>query len=353
MKSIARWDMSSASMKDVASLAKVSSATVSRAINTPERVDADTRRRIQSAIKQLGYIPDAVARSLRTQRTMQVGMCIPRLHNAQFSETVEAVQAGLRIGGYSLRLAVTGYDEAQECADAEAMIRHGVDGMVLIGGQHDPALFAALRSRGLPYVLLWSVHEGHPSVGLDHRRTMLLLTSHIIGVGHRRLGVIMAGLEQNERVRQRLKGITDALAAYGFVLTEQYLRQCPVSSFDAGGTAAIELLGLTKPPTALLCSNDVVAAGAMLACQRRGIAVPNDISIAGFGDTDIARMLSPPLTSVQVPVEDMCRSAVQYLLDCMSGERKTIHLEIKTKLALGGTCVPPRRAAKRPRGAVV
>lgn len=327
------------SMKDVARLAEVSQSTVSRAINAPDRLDADTLKRVSDAIHALGYVPDGIARSLRTQRSQTIGMCIPTLGFALFGETVEAVQAELRRAGYTLLLAVTGYDAAQECAEVSAMVRRGIDGIVLVGGQHDPALFALLASRAIPYVIVWSVHQDHPSVGFDHRRAMIRLTTHLIELGHRRIATIMSSVQHNERIRNRLLGVGDALAVNGLPFPAEYQRVTS-TGLKSAAAATDELLDLPDPPTAIACANDIVAAGAMMACQRRGLNVPRDLSITGFSELEVGEMLNPALTSVRTPIAQMGRRAALYLLDRASGKSIDLHEEIPTELVIRGSTGP-------------
>lgn len=325
--------MRPASIKDVARLANVSPATVSRALNAPVRLEADTLARVQSAIAALGYVPDGVARSLRTQRTQTVGMCIPNLQFSMFSETVETVQVELNRAGFTLLLAVTGYDADLELAELSAMVQRGIDGIVLVGGQHHPQLFAMLRTRRIPYVIVWSFHADHPSVGFDHRRAMVGVTTHLLECGHERIAAVMSSVQQNDRVRDRLAGIRDALSARGLTLPDSY--QISISTgLRAGREAMAHLLDLPRPPTAVACGNDVIAIGALMECRARGLDVPRDMSITGFCEMEIGQMQSPMLTTVRTPIATMGRKAAHYLVDRMQRDVPEIHEEIPTELLI-------------------
>ncbi len=327
-------------MKDVASLAKVSSSTVSRTISRPDRVDSDTLSRVQAAIATLGYVPDGVARSLRTQRTHTIGMCIPKLGHSTFAETVERMQAELRAAGYTLLLSITGYDRQQEATEVTAMIQRGVDGIVLIGGQHDARLIALMKARALPYVVLWSTHDDHPSIGFDHRRAMVQLTTHLTDLGHSRIATIMADVTQNDRIRDRLLGVGDALAARGIAFPMVYQR-ITQTGLTSAGSAMAELLALPEPPTAVACVNDVVAVGAALECQRQGLSVPRDMSIMGFGDLEIGAAQSPPITTVHTPIEAMCKRAASYLVDRIAGKDVELRELLPTEILVRGSTAPP------------
>lgn len=326
-------------MKDVARLASVSQSTVSRAINFPDRLDGGTLRRVTDAIGTLGYVPDGIARSLRTQRSQTIGMCIPTLGFALFGETVETVQAALRTASYTLLLSVTGYDAAQELTEVSAMVRRGIDGIVLVGGQHDPALFALLRSRGIPYVIVWSVHQDHPSIGFDHRRAMIRLTTHLIELGHRRIATVMSSVQHNDRIRSRLLGVGDALAAHDLPFPAEYQRVTQTGLKSAAATAD-ELLGLPVPPTAIACVNDVIAAGVMAACHRRRLHVPRDISITGFSEQEFGEIQAPALTTVRTPIAPMGERAAAFLLDRIKGLSTELHEEIPTELIIRGSTGP-------------
>jgi len=336
--------MGTISMTDVAALARVSKATVSRALNAPTRLDAETLARVRSAIETLGYVPDGVARSLRTQRTMTIGMSVPTLAYASFCLTVETIQGELAHAGYSLLLSVPGYDEAREAAELTAMIRRGVDGMILVGGRHDPSLFALLKAKGIPYVIVWSVHPDHPSIGFDHRRTMVQVATALIDLGHTRIGAIMTDQAENERVRERLLGIGDALAARHLPFSLAYQRTTSLG-LKTGGEAMAELMALPEPPTAVICVNDVVAAGAVLECQRRGLSIPGDVSIVGFSASELGSTLTPSITSVETPVSEMGERAVRFLLERMAGGELTLNETLPTPMVLRQSMGPPSHRA--------
>jgi LacI family transcriptional regulator len=331
-------------MKDVASLAKVSSSTVSRSISQPDRVDAETLGRVQAAITTLGYVPDGVARSLRTQRTETIGMCIPKLGHSTFAETVERMQAELRSAGYTLLLSIAGYDRQQEATEVTAMIQRGVDGIVLIGGYHDAQLIALMKARALPYVVLWSTHDDHPSIGFDHRRAMVQLTTHLTDLGHRRIATIMADVAQNDRIRDRLLGVGDALAARGFAFPAAYQR-ITQTGLTSAGHAMSELLALPNPPTAVACVNDVVAVGAALECQRQGVRIPRDMSITGFGALEIGAAQSPPITTIHTPIDMMCKRAARYLVDRIAGQPATLQELLPTEILVRDSTAPPAPTA--------
>src|SRR6185312_818051 len=207
------------SAKDVARLAGVSTATVSRAINLPDRVDAKTRASVDDAVAKLGYVPHGAARALRSRRSQMVGAVVPSVDYALYARTTSALQAVLDAKGYSLVLAEQHYDLDAEVRVTEQLIGHGVDAFVFVGLHHDPRLFALLDAYGRPYVLTWGVDpmRRHPSIGFDNRA---------------------------------------ALAQAGLALDERHARY---GAIDLASSRAMmhELLALRDPPTAVVSTNDV------------------------------------------------------------------------------------------------
>jgi LacI family transcriptional regulator len=246
----------------------------------------------------------------------------------------------LRAAGYTLLLSIAGYDRQQEATEVTAMIRRGVDGIVLIGGYHDAQLIALMKARALPYVVLWSTHDDHPSIGFDHRRAMVQLTTHLTDLGHRRIATIMADVAQNDRIRDRLLGVGDALAARGIEFPAAYQR-ITQTGLTSAGHAMAELLALPNPPTAVACVNDVVAVGAALECQRQGVRIPRDMSITGFGALEIGAAQAPPITTIHTPIDMMCKRAARYLVDRIAGKPAALQELLPTEILVRHSTASP------------
>jgi len=310
-----------AGAKDVARLAGVSTATVSRVMNTPGQVEPDTRRRVLEAAAKLRYVPHGAARSLRSHRSKMVGAVVPSFDYALYARTTSALQQRLGERGYSLVLAEHHYDLAMELKMAGQLIEHGVDALVFVGLDHDPNLFGLLEDYGRPYVLTWGVDpfRRHPSVGFDNRAATYEITRHLLALGHTRLGLISAPVEGNDRARARGAGVRDALAEAGLALDAACVQYAPIS-LPAAQAAMARLLALPRPPTAVVATNDVFAVGAMVACREAGVRIPEDISITGVDNTDLGATQTPGLTSIRTPIIEIGHAAANQVIARLEGQ---------------------------------
>ena len=331
------------SAKDVARLAGVSTATVSRVINLPEQVDSETRRIVREAVAKLRYMPHGVARALRSHRSQMVGAVVPSFDYALYARTTSAMQQVLDAKGYSLVLAEHHYDLKAELRTTEQLIRRGVDAFVFVGLDHDPGLFTLLEAYGRPYVLTWGVdpHQRHPSIGFDNRAATVELTQHLIALGHRRFGLLSAPTEGNDRAFERGAGVAAALAQAGLALPDAYRRYGAISLASASNMMH-GLLALPQRPTAVVATNDVFAVGGMLACREAGVRIPDDLSITGVDNTDLGATQTPGLTSVRTPITEIGREAAEQVIARLEGREviafRALPFEIVRR---GSTAAPP------------
>jgi LacI family transcriptional regulator len=328
--------------KDVAQLAGVSTATVSRVLNNPERVDPATRQKVLEAARKLRYVPHGAARTLRSHRSKMVGAIVPSFDYALYARTTSALQQRLDERGYALVLAEHHYDLAAETRIAGQLIEHGVDAFVLVGLDHEQALLALLQDYGRPYVLTWGVDplQRHPSIGFDNRAATLLAARHLIALGHRRIGLLSAPLNGNDRARARGEGLRTALAEHGLALDERHVAYAPIS-LAAAEAAMTRLLDLPERPTAVVATNDVFAVGAMLACRRAGVQVPSQMSITGVDNTDLGATQTPGLTSVATPITDIGRAAADQLVARLEGQPCEAFQAFPVNLVCRGSTAPP------------
>ncbi|GAW36221.1 catabolite control protein A [Roseovarius sp. A-2] len=301
-------------LEDVARAAQVSTATVSRCLNTPDKVSELTRLRVMEAVSRLGYAPNFGARAMASRRTRTIGSVIPTMENAIFARGLQAFQEELRTLGYQLLVASSSYRQEVEAEQIRSLVARGADGIMLIGHDRAPQVTEFLYQRGLPVLVTWAYDPAQSavSVGFDNRGAMRVLAEKTLDLGHREIAVITAPLADNDRARARVGGIRDAMTARGLSVA-----RLPVIETDYGietGGDAFEALMQTHPrPTVVMCGNDVLAVGAVKRARALGLSVPGEVSITGFDDIDIASVVDPALTTVHVPHRAMGAAAARLL----------------------------------------
>ncbi len=326
-------------LEDVARKAGVSTATVSRCLSHPAKVRPALRQKVEEAVNQLGYTPHGAARALASSRTNAIGAVIPTLSNAIFANVVQTLQREVAAAGRTLLLAASDYDMAREADQIRDLVVRGVDGLMLTGEDRDRSVYQLLQKRRIRYVNTYVFHPGseNPSIGFDNRGAMAKLVAYLHDLGHRRFAMIAGLTAQNDRARERVEGTKAALAARGLeavaILERAY-------GLDAGRDALRRLMRGDAPPSAVLCGNDVLALGALLEAGRLGIAVPAELSIAGFDDLDVAREIPPGLTTIHAPLEEMGRQAASYLMRQEAKEASVHHVELPAELVVRGSTGP-------------
>lgn len=327
-------------LEDVARAAGVSTATVSRCINTPDLVQERTRQRVASAIDDLGYTPNFGARAMAQKRTYTIGAVIPTMENAIFARGIQAFQETLHERGYTLLVASSAYRPEIEDEQIRKLVARGADGLLLIGQDRDDAVYRYLKRRDVSTLIAWTYSEAAPlpCVGFDNRRSMHALANRVIELGHRRIAAISGITDGNDRARLRLEGIRSAMAANGLDPADLTTIETPYA-VEAGGRAFDQIMELAHPPSAIMCGNDVLAVGALKRARERRIRVPEEISVTGFDDIELAQIIDPALTTVHVPHREMGRTAAQALI-CLverDGEGASVQLEtsIRFRASLG------------------
>lgn len=321
-------------MSDVARIAGVHKATASRALNpaTNGQVNAVTARRVMAVAKQLGYTPNTTARSLRTSRTLTVGVLIPDLTNPLFPPIVRGIENLLFPRGYTALVANTDNDAAREAAHFDALLGRQVDGFILATGRRSHPLVEQARERGISVVL---VNRGtdpavFPLVTSDDAVGIAAVVDHLVGLGHRRI-THLAGPATLSTGFGRARAFRNA--ARNHALTEAGELECSAYSADAGEQAmTVVLAGGDARPTAVVAANDLLALGALRAIRTHGLRCPEDISLTGFNDMPFLDELQPALTSVRVPHHDMGAEAARLLLEQIDGSpvvAKTITLPLR------------------------
>lgn len=210
-------NLHSVTLRQVAERACVSTATVSRVLNSPAAVRDDRRQRVLKAISELSYVPHGPAQALVSRRTGTIGAVVPTLNNGLFADCIAALQTRLNQEGYVLLLATSEYDEAREVEEVSALLRRGVDALMLVGGMHSAEVYARVENRKVPLVLTWTLESeaGYDCVGFDNTGAASRLTEYLLDLGHRRFGIIAGVVQGNDRAAGRVKGFTQALIARG------------------------------------------------------------------------------------------------------------------------------------------
>ncbi|WP_108860891.1 LacI family DNA-binding transcriptional regulator [Ruegeria sp. Alg231-54] len=324
---------SAPTLDDVAKMAGVSTATVSRCLNSPDRVVKATRERVQSAVDALGYTPNFAARVMAAKRSFTVGAIIPTMENAIFARGLQAFQEELHQRGYTLLVSSSAYKPEIEEEQIRTLIARGADGLLLIGHDRDPEIYDFLDQRNIPALVAWSYLPDSklPSVGFDNRAAMFDLASHVIGLGHTRIGVISARVDGNDRARLRVQGIREAVADRGLEANNLTVIETSYE-IENGAKAFNDLMNAATPPTAILCGNDVLAVGALRQAQKMGLDVPGDVSITGFDDIELARIVSPALTTVHVPHREMGHKAALQLIEMVENQTAGTGEQLATRI---------------------
>lgn len=329
-------------LRDVAARAGVSTATVSRALTHPDLVSTDTLARIRNAVQESGYLPHGAARALRSRRTRTIGAVIPTLDNAIFANATHVLQKSLEECGYNLLVACHEFHLSAETRIAQSLIERGVDGIVLVGLDHEPQLFELLASFRVPYVLTWAIDptRHHPCVGFRNREAAARVADYLLDMGHQRIAMISGETAHNDRARERVVGVRQALRSRGLELEVPWLIEAPYT-FEAARHALRTLMALDPLPTAIVCGNDVLAIGALSEARALGLAVPARLSITGFDDLQISSLVVPPLTTVRVPTWELGRLAAEHLLALIAGRPVDTSRELPVELIVRSSTAPP------------
>lgn len=302
------------SVGDVARLAGVSPATVSRAFNAPALLVPQTLERVQRAANQLGYQPYGLARSLRRRRSMVLGIVMPSLRYAYFAGTLELLQNILAREGYTLLVSSANHDPQTELDGVRAMMAQGVDGVILFGRPlHDESALLLAR-RGVPHLRCWAAMPDEPSVAFDHGAAMADVVGHLLALGHQRMAVVIPFVALADRFRGRLTAIRETLASHGLALPPKAVIDDGGLDAPAGRAAFRTLQDRGVRATAVICSNDLIAAGVILECRSQGLKVPEDLSVTGYNDSALAGAFEPAITSVETPVDLHAREVARVML---------------------------------------
>jgi LacI family transcriptional regulator, repressor for deo operon, udp, cdd, tsx, nupC, and nupG len=333
-----------ARIQDVARLADVSTATVSRALANPERVSSEAKARVFDAIAKVGYVPNPAARTLRSQKSNMVLVVLPNLDNTFFSKILRGIEETLFDAGYGMIIGDLDGSPEKEAHFAAFAAAGQVDGALLLNGHlfgqtrdgHGPAMRTTV-----PLVALCEAIPGAdiPPIEVDNREAARGMTEYLASLGHRRIAYL-CGPSENVLERERIQGYREGLQNAGLPLDPGLIWPGDYT-LEAGFRAGRALVAGELRPSAVFCSNDEMAIGFMQALAAVGVKVPDDISVAGFDDIELAALVQPSLTTVRQPRREIGRTAALVLVDLLQGRSAPPLVRLQTELVVRSSTARP------------
>lgn len=305
-------------LEDVARAAGLSSMTVSRALNTPQLVRPKTVEKVLAAVKATGYIPNALAGGLASRRSKLIAVVVPQINNNMFVDTIQAISDELAVRGYHMLLCVAGYTQQTEADLVAALLSRRPDGIVLTGIHHSTDLKKVILNASVPVVEIWDLTPTPLDmlVGFSHEKVGQATAEYLLRKGYRRPGLLWT---VDKRASQRKAGLCEALARHGITDPLSVDVALP-ARFTSGREGLSQLLALGESDV-IVCSSDTLAQGAIVEAQARGLRVPQDLAVIGFGDLDFAAGNNPAITTVSVDRKIIGQRAATLLMERIEGVR--------------------------------
>jgi LacI family gluconate utilization system Gnt-I transcriptional repressor len=308
-------------LTEVAKLAGVSPITASRFFRNPAALSISKRERVESAAKELGYVPDLAARALASQRTEVIGVLIPSLTNNVFSDVLRGIYDASQGSRYSIQFVNTRYSILQEEKLLRLFQAQRPAGLVVTGINQTSQSRSVMEAMNCPIVQIMEIGPDPVDmmVGFSHNKAAFAAVSHLIEQNYRRIGFL--GARMDPRVQRRLEGYRDAMKAASLFDPALILTTPVPTSVTMGGTLFADLLARMPDIDAVFCVNDDIALGVLFECQRRQIQVPEDMAIVGFNDLEFMASAVPSLTSVRTNRYEMGRNAITMVMEAIEGDR--------------------------------
>lgn len=322
---------------DVAKRANVSPATVSRFYNNPEMVKGPTRLSIEKAAQELGYIRDRVAGALHNRFTGTIGIIVPTIDNAIFAELIQAFAGRLAEHDKTMLIATHNFDLSQEVSIVRSLLERRIDGVALVGLDHNPVALEMLKTRNVPVVTIWNYRSNSEfsCIGADNFEGAKKVALHLRKYGHDDVALVFPPREANDRAKDRFLGALEGLGWTEETLPEN---RNIVSLYDIGAAKqAVDTLLQNDRPSAIICGNDIIAQGALFACQARHLKVPDDISIIGIGDFRGSAHMEPSLTTLRLPARRIGEMSAELLIDQNFSLRDIQRIAVDTELLERGS----------------
>jgi LacI family gluconate utilization system Gnt-I transcriptional repressor len=322
-------------LADVAKLAGVSPITVSRVLNRPEMVAPGTIETVRQVVERMGYVPNLLAGGLASSKTRFVAAIVPAISNQVFSESIQSLTDRLWESGYQVLLGTSGYPTSREEALLAAILSRRPDGLFLTGISHSDESRRRLMAARIPIVEVWDLTPTPIDmlVGFSHEKVGEAVAEHLVAKGHSRFGLVTA---DDARAEVRNAAFRSVLEKYGFA--DIAIARVPApSNFRLGREGLAKLLELGPLPRAIFCSSDTLAHGVLMEAQARGLAVPGELAIVGFGDLNFAAYTFPSLSTVSIDRPALGRKAAEALLARFEGEEVEKILDIGFQVIERGT----------------
>lgn len=332
-----------ATMKDVAQLAGVSTATVSRALMNPEKVSSSTRKRVEEAVLEAGYSPNSLARNLRRNESKTIVAIVPDICDPYYTEIIRGIEDAAMEHGYLVLLGDSGQQKKRESSFVNLVFTKQADGMLLLGTDL-PFDVSKPEQKNLPPMVMaceFAPELELPTVHIDNLTSAFEAVNYLTQMGHKRVAQI-AGPDTAVLCQFREQGYQQALRRSGITRNPDYSVSGDFS-FESGAQAVRQLLALSEPPTAIFCHNDTMAIGAIQEAKRLGTRVPQDLSVVGFDDIQFAQYCDPPLTTISQPRYEIGRQAMLMMLELLRGNDVQAGSRLlETQLVVRDSAAPPR-----------
>jgi LacI family transcriptional regulator len=339
---VKRTETRRATIRDVASAAGVSDMTVSRSLNAPNTVRPETRRKVELAVSELGYEPNAMARGMRTSSTSTIGFILPDITNTTNASIAQAAELVFTRAKYRMMLLATGYSARAEADFLARVPGNIVDGIVVaLSDETDPTIHELLSSLSVPYVVLdRDLPFATDSIKSEHESAMHEALRHLVRLGHRRIGLVMSPLVIRPG-RARIEAFRAFMKEHGLADSDRLIRTVPQTVED-GRDAMTALLNENPRPSAIIVGSNQLTFGAMQAIRAAGLTIPDDISVIGADDKVLTDLLTPPLTVIWRDMAEVGRAAAKLLLARLSGDvGPPRNITINSELILRASCGPP------------
>jgi DNA-binding LacI/PurR family transcriptional regulator len=327
-------------IKDIAKEAGVSHSTVSRALRSSSLISEDTAKRVRETALELGYLPSAAARSLKTNRSQALGVIVSNIDDPYFSEILQGIEEIAQADNYSLFMAASQRDPERERIIIQSMRQHRVDGVIICSTAFSDQQSRHFSKYEVPIVVVnnQAAEDYRYSIYHDDVEGSRQLTRHLIELGHRKIAYL-GNSHSGRTTLDRLAGFRQEMESAGLPVPDNYIHDIPGSEPEKGDLAVVHFFGLADRPTALVCFNDTLAIGVLKSLQSRGVRVPEEISITGFDNIVFSNYTNPLLTTFDQPKRFIGQKAAELILSLLASTSKSNAPEHKIQILKGNLLV--------------